>query len=65
MSYLYDYENNDGKKIPYDDIPISRNSTPKRRSNKPTVNTYRILICLVAILFVKYLSCETKIIVPV
>lgn len=52
MSYLYDYENNDGKKIPYDDIPISRNSAPKRRANKPTVNTYRVLICLVAILFV-------------
>lgn len=55
MGYLYDYENADGKKIPYDDIPISRNnnSGSQRRTNKNfSVNRYRIFAVLAVVLFI-------------
>lgn len=52
MSYLYDYENNDGKKIPYDDIPISRTVSQKKKSTKISFGSNKLLISLVAILVV-------------
>lgn len=55
MNYLDDYENSSRNKIPYDDIPISRNgssSSRRRSSSKASVGVNKILICLVSVLFV-------------
>ncbi len=57
MNYLDDYESSSNRKIPYDDIPISRNSTSSSRrssssSSRTPVMVNRVLACLVAVLFV-------------
>ncbi len=56
MSYLDDYESSSRNKIPYDDIPISRNgssSSRKRSSSRaPMMGVNKILICLVSVMFV-------------
>lgn len=55
MSYIDDYNDNvNNKKIPYDDIPISRNYESKKSSRRQSVSTpvTKILIVLVAVLFV-------------
>ena len=57
MSYIDDYNDNvNRKKIPYDDIPISRNvsshSSSRRNGQKFSFSGYKILISLVAVLFV-------------
>lgn len=54
MSYIDDYNDNvNNKKIPYDDIPISRNyETSKSSKRKGSTPAIRILSLLIAVLFV-------------
>lgn len=56
MSYLDDYESSTRNKIPYDDIPISRNGTSSSSRRKSSLRAPRginkILISLVSVMFV-------------
>ena len=56
MSYIDDFNDKvNSKKIPYDDIPISRNvsqGSSRRNYQKVSISAYKILISLVAILFI-------------
>lgn len=57
MSYMQDYEdyNSNSKKIPYDDIPISRKSQGKKPLSV-SFSGFKVLIILVAVLFVSNIA---------
>ena len=53
MSYIDDFnENVNNNKIPYDDIPISRNVNSSKKSFKASVSGFKILVVLVSLMFV-------------
>lgn len=52
MSYTEGYEDNfSNSKIPYDDIPISRRE-PKQKAKKVSVSSFKILVSIVAVMFI-------------
>lgn len=53
MSYINGYGDNfsSKEKIPYDDIPISRR-LPKKKSQKVSISSFKILVSAVAVLFI-------------
>lgn len=52
MSYTEGYGDNfSSSKIPYDDIPISRRA-PKKKSQKVSVSGFKILVSIVAVMFI-------------
>ena len=55
MSYIDDFDDNvtNSKKIPYDDIPISRNVNSRNRKNsRMSISSFKVLVALVSILFI-------------
>lgn len=52
MSYTEGYDDNfSSSKIPYDDIPISRR-VPKKKPQRVSVSSFKILVSIVAIMFI-------------
>lgn len=52
MSYTDGYgDNYSSSKIPYDDIPISRRA-PKKKHQRVSVSNFRVLVSLVAVMFI-------------
>ena len=53
MGYTNGYGDNfsSNEKIPYDDIPISRRA-PKKKSQRVTVSSFKVLVSIVAVMFI-------------
>ena len=64
MSYIDDFNENVNNKIPYDDIPISRNVRKSRSvrssSRGASVSSFKILVAIVSVLFIaNIILCST------